>query len=139
MKHLIPDDSTKVSKHVAVQITQTDCCDIYCGFVGYSKKKVKCTVVQALRLCRGRTVKCNVVQALRLCTGHTVKCTVVQVLRLCTGRTVKCTVVQALRLCTGRMVKCTVVQALRLCTGCTSYTGSRVIALPFHDHGTRRG
>jgi hypothetical protein len=35
------------------------------------KVKVKCTVVQALRLCTGRTVKCTVVQALRLCTGRT--------------------------------------------------------------------
>ena len=34
--------------------------------------------------------------------------------------------------------KCTLVQALRLCTGRTAYKGSRGIALPFHDHGTRR-
>jgi hypothetical protein len=50
--------------------------------------KVKCTVVQALRLCTGCTVKCTVRQALRLCTGCTVKCTLVQALRLCTSRTV---------------------------------------------------
>ena len=31
------------------------------------------------------------------------------------------------------------VQALRLCTGRTAHRGSRVIALHFHDHGTRRG
>jgi hypothetical protein len=37
------------------------------------------------------------------------------------------------------MVKCILVQSLRLCTGCTAHTGSRGIALPFHDHGTRRG
>ena len=37
------------------------------------------------------------------------------------------------------MVKCTLVQALRLCTGRTGHRGSRVIALPFHYHGTRRG
>ena len=30
------------------------------------------------------------------------------------------------------------VQALRLCTGRTAHRGSRGIALPFHDHGTRR-
>jgi hypothetical protein len=37
-------------------------------------------------------------------------------------------------------VKCTLVQALRLCTGHMAYRGSsRGIALPFHDHGTRRG
>ena len=36
-------------------------------------------------------------------------------------------------------VNCTLVQALRLCTGCTAHRGSRGIALPFHDHGTRRG
>ena len=36
-------------------------------------------------------------------------------------------------------VKCTLVQALRLCTGLTAHRGSRGIALPFHDHGTRNG
>ena len=36
-------------------------------------------------------------------------------------------------------VKCTLVQALRLCTGRTAHRGSRGIALPFHDHGTRKG
>ena len=36
-------------------------------------------------------------------------------------------------------VKCTLVQALRLCTGRTTHRGSRGIAVPFHDHGTRRG
>jgi hypothetical protein len=36
-------------------------------------------------------------------------------------------------------VKYTLVQALRLCTGCTVHRGSRGIALPFHDHGTRTG
>ena len=36
-------------------------------------------------------------------------------------------------------VKCTLVQALMLCTGRTAHRGSRGIALPFHDHGTRRG
>ena len=35
-------------------------------------------------------------------------------------------------------VKCTLVQALRLCTGRTARRGSRGIALPFHDHDTRR-
>ena len=38
-----------------------------------------------------------------------------------------------------RIHLCTLVQALRLCTGRTAYRGSRGIALPFHDHGTRRG
>ena len=33
-------------------------------------------------------------------------------------------------------VRCTLV--LRLCTGRTANRGSRGIALPFHDHGTRR-
>jgi hypothetical protein len=37
------------------------------------------------------------------------------------------------------MVKVTLVQALRLCTGCTAYRWNRGIALPFHDHGIRRG
>ena len=35
-------------------------------------------------------------------------------------------------------VKGTLVQALRLCTGRTARRGRRGIALPFHDHGTRR-
>jgi len=39
----------------------------------------------------------------------------------------------------GRKVKCTLVQVLRLCTGRRAHTGSRGIALPFLDHGTRRG
>ena len=39
----------------------------------------------------------------------------------------------------GKKVKCTHVQALRLCTGRTAHRGSRGIALPFHDHSTRRG
>ena len=38
-----------------------------------------------------------------------------------------------------KKVKCTLVQALRLCTGRTALRGSRSIALPFHDHGTRKG
>jgi len=36
-------------------------------------------------------------------------------------------------------VKVTLVQELRLCTGRTTHRGSRGIALPFHDHDTRRG
>ena len=36
-------------------------------------------------------------------------------------------------------VKVTLVQALRLCTGRTAHRWRRGIALPFHDHGTRRG
>ena len=36
-------------------------------------------------------------------------------------------------------VKVTLVQAPRLCRGRTAHRGSRGIALPFHDHGTRRG
>ena len=36
-------------------------------------------------------------------------------------------------------VKCTLVQALRLYTGRKAHRGSRGIALPFHDHDTRRG
>jgi len=36
-------------------------------------------------------------------------------------------------------VKVTLVQALRLCTGRTAHRESRGIALPFLDHGTRRG
>jgi len=36
-------------------------------------------------------------------------------------------------------VKCTLVQALRLCTGRTAHGRSRGIALPFSDHGIKRG
>jgi hypothetical protein len=52
---------------------------------------------------------------------------------------VQCTLVQALRLCTGRTVKCTLVQALRLCLGRKAHRGSKGVALPFLDHGTRSG
>ena len=41
-------------------------------------------------------------------------------------------------ICRKGKVKCTLVQALRFCTGRTAHRGSRGIALPFHDHGTRR-
>jgi hypothetical protein len=37
------------------------------------------------------------------------------------------------------LIKCTLVQTLSLCTGRTAQRGSRGIAPPFHDHGTRRG
>ena len=40
---------------------------------------------------------------------------------------------------TEKKVKCTLVQAPRFCTGRTAHRGSRCIALPFNDHGTRRG
>jgi len=46
--------------------------------------------------------------------------------------------VKSLHKGTGK-VKCTLVQALRLCTGCTAHRGSTGIAVPFLDHGTRRG
>jgi hypothetical protein len=36
-------------------------------------------------------------------------------------------------------VKCTLVQAVRLCTGRTAHRESRGIAIPFLDHGTRKG
>jgi len=36
-------------------------------------------------------------------------------------------------------IKSTLVQALRLCTGRTAHSGSRGIALLFHDHDTRKG
>jgi hypothetical protein len=35
-------------------------------------------------------------------------------------------------------VKCTLLQALRLFTGHKAYRESIGIALPFHNHGTRR-
>ena len=40
---------------------------------------------------------------------------------------------------TAVKVKVTLLQALRLCTGRTAHRGSSGIALPFHDHGTRKG
>jgi hypothetical protein len=120
-------------KHVTKALCRDVCWIAHTMVKKYAFKK------STVHCCTGRTVKCTVVQALRFCTGCTVKCTVVRALRLCTGRTVNCTVVQALRLCTGRTVKCTLVQALRLSTGHTAHRGIRGIALPFHDHGTRRG
>ena len=46
--------------------------------------------------------------------------------------------VQSHRRLERKKIKCTPVQALRLCTGRTAHRGSTGIALPFHDHGTRR-
>ena len=40
---------------------------------------------------------------------------------------------------TNLLVQRTLVQALRLCTDRTAHGWSRGIALPFHDHGNRRG
>ena len=40
--------------------------------------------------------------------------------------------------CKKVKVKCTLVEGLRLCNVRTAYRGSRDIALPFLDHGTRR-
>jgi hypothetical protein len=37
-----------------------------------------------------------------------------------------------------KKIKVTLVQALRLCTGRTAHRRVEVIALLFHDHGTRR-
>jgi hypothetical protein len=56
---------------------------------------------------------------------------------LSTFRTI--TPVPRTRVYKGKVVKCTLVQALRLCTGRMAHRGSRGIALPLHDHGTRRG
>ena len=36
-------------------------------------------------------------------------------------------------------VKCTLAQVLRFCTGRTAHRKSKSIALPFLDHGSRRG
>ena len=68
--------------------------------------------------------KCTVVQALRLCTGRTAH-------RESRG-------IAVLFLDQGTRRECTVVQALRLCTGRTAYKGSRGTAVLFLDHGTRR-
>jgi hypothetical protein len=46
-------------------------------------------------------------------------------------------ITMVLQICVKK-VKVTLVQALRLCTGRTAHRGSRGIALPFHDHSTRR-
>ena len=63
--------------------------------------------------------------------------------QITTPATNTASVVFIVGLCTflpkGKKVKCTPVQALKLCTGLTAHRGSRDIALPFHDHGTRRG
>jgi hypothetical protein len=41
--------------------------------------------------------------------------------------------------CTEKSKVCTHVDELRLCRGRTAHRGSKGIALPFHDHGNRRG
>jgi hypothetical protein len=48
---------------------QSNLCGSRSGYL--PAKRVNCTLVQALRLCTGRTVNCTLVQALRLCTGRT--------------------------------------------------------------------
>ena len=85
--------------------------------------KVKCTLLQALRLCTGRTVHrgSRGIALLRLCTGHTVHrgSRSIALLRLCTGRTAH----------RGSRS----IALLRLCTGRTANWGSKGTALIFHD------
>jgi hypothetical protein len=57
----------------------------------------------------------------------------------CSSRATLRTCVSSAENSTGKGGKCTLVQAPRPCTGRTARRGSRGIALPFHDHGTRRG
>ena len=105
------------------------------------KVKVKCTLVQALMLCTGRTAHRGRrgIALLRLCTGRTAhrKSRGIAILRLYTGRTVHrgSRVIALLRLCTGRTAHrgSRVIALLRICTGCTAHRGSRGIALLFHD------
>ena len=59
-----------------------------------------------------------------------------RIVRNAQSRSITCTSVLSV---SGKKVKCALVQALRLCTGSTNHRGSRVIALLFLDHGTRRG
>jgi hypothetical protein len=68
-----------------------------------------------------RILKCTLVQALRLCTGRTAHkgSRVIALLRLCTGRTAH----------KGSRV----IAILRLCTGSTAHRGSKGIALLFPD------
>ena len=103
--------------------------------------KVKCTLVQALTLCTGRTTHrgSRGIALLRLCTGRTAHrgSRGIALLRLCTG----CTAhrgsrgIALLRLCTGRTAHrgSRGIALLRLCTGRTVRKGSRCIALLFHD------
>jgi hypothetical protein len=103
----------------------------------------KCTLVQALRLCTGRTAHRRRGRALlRLCTGRTShRRRGIALLRLCTGRTAhrRSRGIALLRLYTGRTAHrgSRGIALLRLCTGRTAHRGSRGIALFFHDHSTR--
>jgi hypothetical protein len=56
-----------------------------------------------------------------------------EIIMVCIFSVMKCGFISLVK------VKVTLVQALRLCTGRTAHRGSRVIAPPFHDRGTRRG
>ena len=108
--------------------------------------KVKVTLVQALRLCTGRTAHrgSRGIALLKLCTGRTAHrgSRGIALLRLCTGRTAhrRSRGIALLRLCTGRTAHrgSRGIALLRLCTGRTAHREGRVIALLFHDHGTRR-
>jgi hypothetical protein len=77
--------------------------------------KVKCTLLQALRLCTGRTAHrgSRGIALLRLCAGRTAHrgSRGIVLLRLCTGRTVQ-------RWSRG-------IALLRLCTGCTAHRGEK--------------
>jgi hypothetical protein len=78
-----------------------------------------------------------------LVSGTTFTCYIRQVCLICKACTVRfCLPMEEFlygHLHCSASKKCTLVQALGLCTGHTAYRGSRGIAVPFHDHDTRRG
>ena len=110
--------------------------------VSIIKLKLKCTFVQAARLCTGRTAHRGSRGTALLFLYHVTRreCTVVQALRLCIGRAAHrgSRGIALLFLYHVTRRECTVVQALRLCTGRTAHRGSRGIALLFLYHVTRR-
>jgi len=96
------------------------------------KIKVQCTLVQALRLCTGRTARSEIRGIALPFHDHS------------TRRRWGVRVTPRPLFTPGKdpvpivKIKYTLVQALRRCTGSTARRGSRGTAVPFLDHGTRR-
>jgi hypothetical protein len=95
-----------------------------------------CTGTEALYRPYGKVHPCTGTEALYRPYGKAHRCSGTETLYRPYGKVHRCTGTGALYRPYGKV---TVVQALRLCTGRTAHKENTGIALPFHDHSTRRG
>jgi hypothetical protein len=85
---------------------------------------------------KGKVHPCTGTEAVYRPYGKVHRCTGTEAVYRPYGKVHHCTGTEAVYGPYGKVHR---LQALRLCTGHMAGTGSRGIALPFHDHSTRRG